>query len=61
MNKAITVAATAAACLLYVSCPIGNHPDGLHAWWPTLRFRWPLGLLFPSVKRCLYCGQRGTE
>lgn len=41
-----------------MACPAGNHPDGRHAWWPVLRFPWPFGLLFPSVRRCLYCGTR---
>jgi hypothetical protein len=32
--------------------------DGNHAMWTIMRFDWPWGLLFPKVKKCLYCGAK---
>lgn len=27
-----------------------------HAWWKTMRFPWPIGVVFPDRLTCLYCG-----
>lgn len=37
--------------------PCREDVEGRHAWWYVYRFPWPIGLVFPKVRRCLFCGE----